>query len=57
MVEPTKDKERTTITKEKTGKQKRLGRFVNFLFMGGWILIVIVVFGIIVAIFILTNGC
>jgi hypothetical protein len=57
MVEPTKEKEGTTPTKEETGKRKWRGRFVNFLFMGGWILIVIVVFGIIVAIFILTNGC
>ena len=54
MVATTKDKEK--ITTETTGKRKWLGRFGNFLFMGGWILIAVVVFIIIVAIYTLANG-
>ena len=57
MVEPTKEKEGTTPTKEKTGKRKWLGRIGTFLMMGGWLLVVVVVFGLYVAILILTKGC
>jgi hypothetical protein len=57
MVEPTKDKEGTTTTKGKTGKRKWLSRIGTFLMMGGWMLVVIVVFGIVIAVSILTKGC
>jgi len=57
MVEPTKEKEGITPTKEKTGKRKWLGRIGTFLMMGGWLLVVVVVFGLYVAILILTKGC
>jgi len=57
MVEPTKDKEGTTTTKGKTGKRKWLDRFVTFLTMGGFILILFLGVGIFIAISILTKGC
>jgi hypothetical protein len=57
MVEPTKEKEVTTPTKEKTGKRKWLGRFVTFLMYGGWILIAILALGITIAVSVLTKGC
>jgi uncharacterized membrane protein len=57
MVEPTKDKEGTTTTKGKTGKRKWLDRFVTFLSMGGFILIIFLIVAIWIAISILTKGC
>ena len=57
MIEPTEEKEGITTTKQKTGKRKWLGRIGTFLMMGGWILILAVVFGIVIAVSILTKGC
>ena len=42
---------------EKTAKQKWLGRIGNFMMMGGWLLIVAVVLGIVIAVSILSKGC
>jgi len=57
VIEPTEEKEGITTTKQKTGKRKWLGRIGTFLMMGGWILILAVVFGIVIAVSILTKGC
>ena len=42
---------------EKTGVQKWLGRFGTFIMMGGFLVILVLIVGIIVAISILSKGC
>ena len=56
MVEPTKEKEETTVSKKK-GWRKWLGRIGTFMMMGGWILTLILVLGIVIAVSVLTKGC
>ena len=57
MQRPTENKSETPSTEEKKKKRKGLDRFMNFLVMGGFLLIIILVVGIIIAISILTRGC
>jgi len=57
MVEPTKEKEKTTATKEKTGKRKWLSRLGNFMMYGGFLLVIVLVVAIWIAVSILTQGC
>ena len=45
------------VTKEKTATHKWLGRIGNFMMMGGFILVLILGVGIVIAISILTKGC
>jgi len=49
MVEPTKEKEETTVSKKK-GWRKWLGRFGTFLMYGGWILLVVIILVIVLAV-------
>ncbi len=53
----TEKKEMTTNIKKATGWRKWLGRIGKFLMFGGWMLVVILVIGIIIAISALTKGC
>lgn len=54
MEEPVKEKEGTAITEGKKGKRKWLGRVLNFLMYGGWLLVVAVILGIVILISTLT---
>ncbi len=50
MEEAVKEKEGTTITEVKKGKRKWLGRVLNFLMYGGWLLVVVVILAIVILI-------
>ena len=50
-----KEKEETTLKEEKKGKRKWLGRVLNFLMYGGWLLILIVGMGIWILISVLSK--
>ena len=50
MEETVKEKEGTTITEGKKGKRKWLGRVLNFLMYGGWLLVVVVILAIVILI-------
>jgi len=54
---PTEDKSETPVTEEKKKKQKGRDRFVNFLMMGGFLVILFAIVGIVIAISILTRDC
>ena len=56
MVETPKEKETVTVSQKKGGR-KWLGRFGTFMMYGGWILVMIVVLGIVIAVSALTKGC
>jgi predicted lysophospholipase L1 biosynthesis ABC-type transport system permease subunit len=56
MQIPTEGKSETPATEEKKKKRKRLDRFLTFLSMGGFILIIAAIIGIIMAIAYLTHG-
>lgn len=43
-----KEESGAIVKEEKSGKRKWLSRFVNFLMYGGWLLMVILIFGIII---------
>ncbi len=45
------------VIHEKTTKQKWLGRFGNFMMMGGFILVIFLVLGIVIAVSVLSKGC
>ena len=45
-----KEQKETTIKEERKGKRKWVGRILNFLMYGGWLLVVAVVLGIIILI-------
>jgi|GEM_PF-5241044 len=47
----------TPVTEEKKGKRKWGSRIVNFLAMGGFMLVIFLGVGIFIAISILTKGC
>jgi len=55
MEEAAKEKEGTTITEGKKGKRKWLGRVLNFLMYGGWLLVIVVILGIVILISVLTK--
>ncbi len=55
MTAQSKENEKATTTKGKTGKRKWLSRFGTFLMMGGWPLILVVVLGIVIAVSILAK--
>lgn len=57
METPTKDKRETPVTEEKKGKRKWLSRIGNFMMMGGFILVLFLIAGIVIAVSILTKGC
>jgi len=50
MEEAIKEKEEKSITEEKKGKRKWVGRVLNFLIYGGWLLVVAVILGIVILI-------
>lgn len=50
MGEAIKEKEEIIITGAKRGKRKWLGRVLNFLMYGGWLLVVAVVLAIVILI-------
>jgi predicted lysophospholipase L1 biosynthesis ABC-type transport system permease subunit len=55
MQIPTEGKSETLATEEKKKKRKGLDRFLRFLSMGGFILIIAAIIGIVFAILILTR--
>jgi len=57
MQIPTEGKSETPATEEKKKKRKRLDRFLTFLSMGGFLVILVAIFGIIMAISLLARGC
>jgi hypothetical protein len=57
MEEAIKEKEEIIITGAKKGKGKRkwIGRILNFLMYGGWLLVVAVILGIVILILSLSK--
>ena len=55
MEEAAKEKQGTTIAEGKKGKRKWLGRVLNFLMYGGWILVIVVILGIVTIISVLSK--
>ena len=55
MQRPTEDKSETPVTEEKKKKRKGLDRFLKFLMMGGFLVILVAVVGIIILIS--ARGC
>ena len=50
-----KEQKETTVKEEKKGKRKWLGRVLNFLMYGGWLLVIVVILGIVILISVLTK--
>jgi predicted lysophospholipase L1 biosynthesis ABC-type transport system permease subunit len=57
MQTPTEGKSETPATEEKKKQRKGLDRFLRFLAMGGFIVIIAAIVGIVFAIMILSRGC
>ena len=55
MEATVKEKKETTHKEEKKGKRKWIGRFLNFLMYGGWLLLLVVILGIVILISVLSK--